>query len=211
MLAVDDVVPAKSRLKLYLRTPHTSFSSVREIMTLGGRIAVPEAQLQDLRSLIAAVTGLPEDFPEDAQVSRTPAGHPDGRNTFVEGLPGLLSGYIYYFDIPPGAVLPEIKFYSQVRHYGWDDLSLARGVTGWMDAHGRGQYCQRYITMLESLSPYRRLDEGKGIQVYLSCLFKKTGDLDITSYVVPEVCAPAQPSSPKVSTSRRGTRRRSDS
>ncbi|KJZ72347.1 hypothetical protein HIM_08273 [Hirsutella minnesotensis 3608] len=211
MLAVDDVAPAKSRLKLYFRTPHTSFSSVREIMTLGGRIPVPEAQLQDLRSLIAAVTGLPEGFPEDAQVARTPESQSDAKSTFVEGLPDLLSGYIYYFDLAPGSVLPDIKFYSQVRHYGLDDLSLAKGITGWMDAHGRGQYCQRYLTMLKSLCPHRQLDEGKGMQVYLSCLFKKTGELDITSYVVPEVCPTEQPPSPELASPKRGTRRRSKS
>ena len=38
-LGVDNTTPAKSRLKWYFHTPHTSFASVRDITTLGGRIA----------------------------------------------------------------------------------------------------------------------------------------------------------------------------
>lgn len=191
MVAVDNITPAQSWLKFYFRTPHTSFSSVREIITLGGRIAVPEAQLQDLRTLVAAAAGLEPDFAEDAEVPLASEYNPASKDAFGE-LPVLLSGFIYYFDIAPGAVLPDIKFYIQVRHYGRDDLSLARAITNWMEAHGRGQYCDRYLSMLESLSHHRRLDEGKEIQVYLSCLFKKNGELDITSYIAPELFAPAR-------------------
>ena len=37
-LAVDDVKPSSSRMKFYFQIPRTSFSSVREIMSMGGRI-----------------------------------------------------------------------------------------------------------------------------------------------------------------------------
>ncbi|KAI1083649.1 dimethylallyl tryptophan synthase GliD1, partial [Whalleya microplaca] len=191
MLAVDDVVPAKSRLKFYFQTPHTSFASVREIMTMGGRITVPEQQLQDLRSLIAAVTGLEADFPEEAEVPCAPEYDPAAKDNFIE-LPILLSGYLYYFDIAPGSALPDIKFYTPVRRYGRDDLSLAEATVGWMKAHGRGAYGERYLSMLRSLAQHRRLDEGKGLQTYVSCLFKKNGELDITSYLGLEAFDPAR-------------------
>ncbi len=191
MLAVDDVEPAKSRLKFYFQTPHTSFSSVREIMTLGGLIAVPEPQLQSLRSLIAAVTGLESDFPEDSEVPCAPEYNPAAKENFVE-LPILLSGYLYYFDIAPGAVVPDIKFYTPVRRYGRDDLSLAKATTAWMEANGRGAYCDRYLSMLQSLAEHRRLDDGKGLQTYVSCLLMKNGELDITSYIGPEAFDPAR-------------------
>ncbi|ROV98477.1 hypothetical protein VPNG_08538 [Cytospora leucostoma] len=197
MLAVDDVVPEKSRLKFYFQTPHTSFSSVREIITLGGRISVPEEKLEDLRTLIAAVTGLEDDFPVDAEVPCAPEYDPAAKENFIE-LPILLSGYLYYFDIAPGAALPSIKFYTPVRRYGQDDLSLARATVAWMKAHGRGEYCDRYLSMLQSLSQHRRLDEGKGLQTYVSCLIKKDGELDITSYIGPEAFDPARLNGSKV-------------
>ncbi|KAK3936140.1 tryptophan dimethylallyltransferase-domain-containing protein [Diplogelasinospora grovesii] len=196
MLAVDDVVPEKSRLKFYFQTPHTSFASVRTIMTLGGLLSVPEQQLQDLRTLIAAVTGLEEDYPEAAEVPCAPEYDPAAKDNFVE-LPILLSGYLYYFDIAPGAAVPAIKFYTPVRRYGRDDLSLVKATTAWMERHGRGAYCERYLSMLQGLASHRRLDEGKGLQTYVSCLFKKgrdgvPGELDITSYIGPEAFDPAR-------------------
>ncbi|KAI0469319.1 dimethylallyl tryptophan synthase GliD1 [Xylaria cf. heliscus] len=191
MLAVDDIAPSKSRLKFYFHTPHTSFTSVREIMTLGGLISVPEAQLQDLRSLISAVTGLRTDFPEDSEVPCAPEYDPAAKDNFVE-LPILLSGYLYYFDIAPGAAVPDIKFYTPVRRYGLDDESLAKGTVAWMKSHGRGAYCDRYLSMLQSLAQHRRLGEGKGMQTYVSCIFKKNNELDITSYIGPEAFDPAR-------------------
>lgn len=185
MLAVDNVVPEKSRLKFYFQTPHTSFASVREIMTLGGRIPVPESQLQGLRSLLIAISGLDADFPDEQEVPCPEQYDPSAKDNFVE-LPILLSGYLYYFDIAPGPAVPSIKLYTPVRRYGPDDRALADGIMQWMEYHGRGEFCQRYSTMLEDLTHHRKLGDGKGMQTYVSCLFKGNGELDITSYIGPE-------------------------
>ena len=71
-LAVDCVSPEKSRLKLYMNTPRTSFAFVRAIMTLGGRFSgdLVEKQLRDIRDLLYAVLGMPEDFPDDAEIEQ---------------------------------------------------------------------------------------------------------------------------------------------
>ncbi|QPG95230.1 aromatic prenyltransferase (DMATS family) [Epichloe festucae Fl1] len=207
LLSFDNVTPAQSRLKFYFRTPHTSFKSLREILTLGGRISYPEDKMQQLRGLIIAATGIEADFPEDEDVPLTPFYNRAAEKAFAE-VPALLSGYIYYFDMAPGAKLPEVKFYVPVRHYGLDDWSLARGVTGWMESQGRGQFVQGYLSMLRSLSPKRPLDQGKGIQAYLSCMIKKNGELDVTSYVAPEAFATTQDSPSKIVVPTRGTRRR---
>ncbi|KAI0199299.1 dimethylallyl tryptophan synthase GliD1 [Astrocystis sublimbata] len=191
MLAVDDVVPAKSRLKFYFQTPHTSFASVREIMTLGGRISVPENAMQDFRSLIAAITGIGDDFPENEEVPCAAEYNPAAKDNFVE-LPILLSGYLYYVDIAPGAAFPDVKLYSPVRRYGRDDWSLAQATVDWMNSHGRAGYGDRFLSMLQGLAPHRHLESGKGMQTYVSCLIKKDGELDITSYIGPEAFDPAR-------------------
>ncbi|KAJ5150459.1 uncharacterized protein N7500_010648 [Penicillium coprophilum] len=185
MLAVDNVVPEKSRLKFYFQTPHTSFASVREIMTLGGRIPVVESHLQDLRSLLLAINGLDTDFADDQEVPCPEQYDPSAIDNFVE-LPILLSGYLYYFDIAPGPALPSIKLYNPVRRYGPDDRALADGIMQWMDAHGRGAFCAQYSAMLEDLTQHRNLADGKGMQTYVSCLIKADGELDITTYIGPE-------------------------
>ncbi|KAL4783263.1 aromatic prenyltransferase [Aspergillus varians] len=180
-LAVDNVIPEKSRLKWYLHSPHSSFASVREVMTMGGKIDLAESQLEDLRSLIAAATGIPADFPEDAEVQPTV---PESE------LPPLPPGFMYYFDIAPGPSNPDIKVYIPIRRYGGDDRTLVQALTEWMNSHGRSQYTQGFQALLESIAQHRGLEEGKGIQTFVSCLFKKSGELDITTYIGPEALHP---------------------
>lgn len=186
MAAVDDVSPAESRLKFYFQTPYTSFASVREVLTLGGRVKTSEESLQHLRSLIAAVVGVDSTYPEEEDV------RPVVQESFID-LPAPVSGFGYYFDIAPGSELPAIKLYLPMHHYGKDDLTLAKGITGWMKANGRGQYCDRYMTMLERIASHRHLEDKKGIQSYVACLIKKSGELDITTYVDPEALDRVEP------------------
>ncbi|KAI1496176.1 dimethylallyl tryptophan synthase GliD1 [Biscogniauxia marginata] len=167
------------------------FDSVREIMTLGGRIAVREKNLEDLRSLIAAATGLDEDYPADQEIPCPPGYDPVSKDNFKE-IQFWLSGYQYYFDIAPGAVLPDIKFYTTIRRYGSDDRSIARGIMGWMESHGRGAYTGSYLSMLEALASHRKLEHGTGLQAFISCLFTKDGELDITTYIGAEAFAPGR-------------------
>lgn len=179
-VAVDNVAPAESRLKFYFQTASSSFQSVRETMTLDGRIKVPEKRLQQLRSLISAVVGVEDDYPEDKQVLPTVQ-----KGDEISYLPTGVNGFAYYFDIAPGSQLPDVKLYVPMHYYGHDDLSLANALTSWMKSNDRGQYCDRYMAMLERIAYHRRLDSRKGLQSYVSCMIKKD-DLDITTYLDPE-------------------------
>ncbi|EOA85721.1 hypothetical protein ACJQWK_07740 [Exserohilum turcicum] len=207
-LAVDNVTPEASRLKWYFHTTQTSFASVRHIMTLDGAIASPKVDqlLDQLASLVNVVNGLEDKFPEDAEV---PAGSELETSLDFGELTQALKGYLYYFDIAPGKAVPEIKLFVPTRYYGRNDLVLGRALTRWMEANGRGSHCQRYLEMLERLAGHRRLDEGKGLQTYVSCLFKK-GELDITTYLGAEAFHPGRLGSTggglltKASTLRRG-------
>ncbi|RAQ99353.1 Aromatic prenyltransferase, DMATS type [Stemphylium lycopersici] len=207
-LAVDNIAPERSRLKWYFHTTQTSLASVRHIMTLGGAIASPELDvlLDQLASLVKVVNGLGDDFSEDAEV---PAGSELETSLDFGELSKALKGYLYYFDIAPGNAVPEIKLFVPTRYYGRNDRALGRALTQWMEANGRGSHCQRYLDMLESLAGHRRLDEGKGLQTYVSCLFKK-GELDITTYLGAEAFHPGRltpiegPRLTKSSTLRRG-------
>ena len=182
MLAIDCVKPSKSRLKLYVQTPHTSFDSVRRIMTMGGQIKGVDKGLEELEELIKLVLSLPSDFPSSESL---PATQGYAVNHFEEDQ-HLVEGYMYYFDIAPGSPLPDIKFYLPTRRYGKDDLSIAEGLMKWMDDRGRGQYKEGYMRVLESLASHRTLEERVGLQTYVSCCFQK-GTLSMTTYMNPEV------------------------
>lgn len=218
MLAVDNFAPRQqSGLKLYFQSPHTSFASVRQVMTLGGRISVAESLLQELRSLIAAVAFLADDFPEEAQVpcaTQAAECNPTTRSSFT-GIELPLSGYVYCFDIAPDkTTVPDIELYCPVHRYRPDDGRLAQGIGDWMGAHGRCQDAQHYRNMLASLARHRNLRDDKGMQTWVSCLFTKTGEVDVTSFIRPhlEALDPAclAPAGVAYRPTRR-TRRRSDS
>ncbi|KAL4867248.1 hypothetical protein BDV12DRAFT_198456 [Aspergillus spectabilis] len=186
-LAVDNGTSSpsgsrSSRLKFYFRAPKTTFASVREIMTLGSRIPDLDPQLKSLHDLLSEVTGLPTNFPDDADV---PVYHGFGWGSSPLG---RASYYLYYFDVAPGAEIPDIKFYTPLSHYGQNDLKSAQGIARWMESQGRGSYCANYLRILEKVAGERKLEEGNGLQSYLSCLFRKDGELDVTSYFLTERC-----------------------
>ena len=205
-LAIDNVQSSQSRLKWYFHTPHTSFSSVRDVMTLGGRISTTynDKTLADLFELVKAVTQLPSDFAEDAEVPAAPQWDSSAVAKFGD-MGKTLSGFVYYFDIAPGKALPEVKIFIPTRYYSRDDASLSNGLTKWMEARGRGQYCERYLRMLDILSEHRRLSDSNGLQTFVACLFKSNGELDITTYLGAEAFH-----SGRMAQRPRATRRRGD-
>lgn len=148
VMGMDNVEPSKSRLKIYFTSANTSFKSVREIMTMGGISDISEESLQNLRSMILAVLGLPADFPEEKEISveSTTAGQ-----TWKD-FEALCEGFIYFFDIAPTSGRPQVKFFLTTPKYGADDLTIARNLMAWMDEQGRGTYCDAYIGMLKRLA-----------------------------------------------------------
>lgn len=187
IIAVDCVKPETSRLKWYFNTPHTSFNSVKEIMTLGGRLT--STPVEDIRELFLAALGLPADYPDSSEVAVADKFNPDS-DKFV-GTPGPPPGMTYYFDIPPGAELPEVKLYIPVWRYGKNDLSVIEGTVAWMEKKGRGGYTQQFKNMMENMVSHRSLGDDLGLQAYVSCVYKtKDEELDVTTYMSAEALHP---------------------
>lgn len=191
-IGIDNLAPEKARIKWYFHTPHTSFQSVREIMTLGGKIALPnmESKFDDLRKFMTGINGIPEDFPDDKEVPTGLELDPTSAKKYTCASKAL-KGYLYYFDVCPGKEFPEIKLYIPTQSYGPDDLSIARSLVAYMDAHGRGAYCEAYLTALQRLTDHRSLDDDKTLHVFVSCAFKG-GELDVTSYLGAEAFHPGR-------------------
>ncbi|KEY72290.1 hypothetical protein S7711_00288 [Stachybotrys chartarum IBT 7711] len=191
-----------SRLKWYFSSAHTSFASVRAILTLDGRVKNPhlERQLADLYDLIKTVLGLPDDFPETEHAGvflgakspyNLPAPPPrpptdaNGSNNVDDTTPtNFQAGFPYYFDVAPGQDLPGVKWSLPLRNYDRDDLSVAKAFTAWMEKLGRGEYCGRYMSLLTRLAHTHgvTLEESKGLQEFFSVMLKPDGELDVSTY-----------------------------
>lgn len=138
---------------------------------MGGLRTIKSSALAEFRELWRLTLQLPQDFSTTAELA-----HKDHQT----------SGMCYYFDIGPGAALPDIKFYIPVRHYSQSDLQIARGLSEFLLARGRGSFVEGYIHVLEALGSHSSLSSSCGIQTYISVSFGTDG-LSMTSYLSPEV------------------------
>ena len=177
-LSVDCVDPCKSRLKYYVRSPSTSFSSVCTILSLNDRIHSVKARngLETLRELWQLVFELDDNFRPDEELASKKH---------------ETAGVLYNFDIRPGISSPEPKIYLPVRHYGRSDRHIAQGIAEFLRRHGQHHFVGNYLKMLDDLCVHRTLDSGCGLQTYISCAIKE-GRLSLTSYIGPEVYHPAR-------------------
>lgn len=195
MLAVDNIAPSASRLKFYFATPRTSYNSIREVLTLGGRVTNPalESKLRPLHELVKAIMPTPVDLPDDADIppppsSATPSqSQSDSASDMASQRPDFVAGYQYYFDIAPGASLPDIKFYIPIRKQQMNDRVVADGLTDWMRAQGRGGFCDGYVRALEGLAGGKDLNQCHGLHTHICCMVKANGEFEVTSYLAPGV------------------------
>ncbi|MCJ1449484.1 MAG: hypothetical protein MMC23_010004 [Stictis urceolatum] len=136
MLAIDLVNPTKSRLKIYFRSRDTSFSSVINIMTLGGRIRNSGlySGLVDLHRLWKAFFGAcgPLDQPLDDNAHRT-------------------AGILYNVEFRLGESVPVAKIYLPVRHYSNSDVTVIQGLNDYFQYRQRGKYMPDYVKAMSTL------------------------------------------------------------
>ena len=170
--AIDCVKPDKSRMKIYMRSSRTSFASVCQVMSLNDALATLKSGAYDeLSSLWHQLLDLDADFPIDKDLPTLRHEH---------------AGVLYNIDIKAGSVVPETKVYIPVGRYGRNDLSIVQGLRTYMEGKGRWQHGQAYLRALSAIGAHRALDDGTGLQTYISCTIKK-GELAVTSYIAPEV------------------------
>ena len=136
--AVDCVKSSSSRFKIYVRCRQTTFDSVSDIMTMSGLLDSEKMQtaIASLRELWALVLGLPADF--DTTVPLPSRGH-------------RTAGILYYFEFKPGEGLPSVKVYIPVKHYGINDLEVAKGLSKFLDARGNRLADGGYIEAMQEI------------------------------------------------------------
>lgn len=126
IVAIDCVHPTDSRVKIYIRSKNTTFGSMIDVMSLGGRLPfLSDTVMSSLKELWVAVFG---------------SGAEDNVGALSRPLPTIdhrTSGILYYLELKPGAPLPKPKVYLPVRHYARDDEQIARGLSGFLERRGK--------------------------------------------------------------------------
>ena len=170
-LAIDCVPAMESRLKIYARSPLTSFDSVRAYMTLGGKLSYSDTVWKQLRTLFFLILGLDEAFPLTEDLP------------FTEHVTG---GMMYNYDIKANNAMPEPKLYINTRHYGRNDLEIVQGLAKFMKIHDRAEFVSNYRRAIEGFCTYRALEQECGLQTYVSCALQNDS-VFLTSYLSPQV------------------------
>ena len=139
ILAIDCVLPTKARLKIYVRSPHTSFRSVEDIMTLGdqNRRLQMAKSLEELHKLWDLVTGDGRTKPASEDLK-----HVSHRT----------AGILYNFEIQHGKWELVPKVYIPVRHYGKNDLAVMQGLRLWLQMRKLDGVGENYTNALLCLS-----------------------------------------------------------
>ena len=172
-------------------------------MTLNNRKSVSPTHIEHLRTLLAAVTGLPLDYPDDSDWPINPR-FEDLVHKSSAKVPLVYPACGVYFDIAPGRKYPNIKIQVPLYVYGQEEKVLASGVAKWMKEGGRGEFADRFLKVLPRLGD-RGTAHGadgtgrrngpcadgthekmpRGLQSYLSVMFTDDGELEVTTYLVP--------------------------
>jgi DMATS type aromatic prenyltransferase len=136
IVGIDCVVPAKSRVKFYVRDWQTSFDSVCQMHSLGAKGPLGSGYIASLRELWSLVLGLPEDFSTTKE---------------LPSVPHRTSGILYYFEIKPNSDVIVPKVYIPVRHYGINDLAIAQGMATYFERRGQTVPVRTYVEELSNI------------------------------------------------------------
>ncbi|KAI1433149.1 tryptophan dimethylallyltransferase-domain-containing protein [Xylaria sp. CBS 124048] len=175
MLAIDLIDTSESRFKIYFRCRETSFDSVVNVMTLGGRVKHPKIGegLEKLHELWKALFGasLPPSQPLKENSHRT-------------------AGILYNVEFRLGDSFPVAKVYLPVRHYSISDNAVIGALDNYFQAHQRGSYMGAYSNVMNSLFNPESLSAQAGVQTYVGCAIRPNGDLRVVSYFKPPLAEP---------------------
>ncbi|ORY13910.1 aromatic prenyltransferase [Clohesyomyces aquaticus] len=169
MIGIDCIPATEARIKIYIRSPETSFDSVLKMMMLPGKGRSDE-RVSSLRDLWQSVLGLEDHF--------------DGTHSLPSNS-HRTSGIIYHYDLRLSSTSPKVKLYIPVKHYGGTDFKAAEGFSKWLHRNGYKLQASSYLEAVQHLCKHRTLQDGLGFQTYISASLGP-GGLSVTAYFCPE-------------------------
>lgn len=168
-----DCTTQDPRMKVYLRSPNTSYASVQTILRNFEEPGHIFNGLEELCELWKRVFCLEDNFDHCTQL---PAQDHE------------TAGILYYLEVRPNAEKITSKVYLPVKHYGTDDWKTTLALVRFFNSRHRiqSEIADQYLAALKAACTHRRLDQGRGMHTYIAATIKNNS-LDITSYLSPEV------------------------
>ncbi|PGH21454.1 hypothetical protein AJ80_03245 [Polytolypa hystricis UAMH7299] len=172
VVGVDCVEPSQSRIKVYIRSKSTSFRTVRDMYTVGGRLAdtTTTTGLEHLVNMWWTLFELTGAHPADEELSMLHDG---------------LGGSLFSYELQAGRPLSEPKVYIPVWNYVQDDMKIAERLSRFFLDQGWTRFASEYTSNLESLCPCPGLSESVGRHSYVSFAYTKKTGLYVTAYYNP--------------------------
>lgn len=121
LMGMDCGAPHDSRLKIYLVTPQNAWATVRDVMTMGGRL--DDAPARKRVALLRTIWPYLINEPDDARIVA------DEHWCKPERMPRLgFSGLMYSIEIKPGRPVPEAKLYVPLFQYAESSAVAERNM-----------------------------------------------------------------------------------
>jgi DMATS type aromatic prenyltransferase len=172
MLGIDLLDPSTSRLKIYYRSRATTFESVIDCLTLGGRIGrpwIPEVGLEHLRRLWDAILDIDS-----------------ATGSSLRHVRHETAGVLYDVAFRLGDVVPTTKVYIPVRHYARSDAAVIDGLGRYLKDVGHDKHFPDFVHAIESVFDTGGLLDRRGVQTYLGVQINPDGSLRVVSYFNPQ-------------------------
>jgi DMATS type aromatic prenyltransferase len=180
ILALDLVPIDESRLKVYFRDRRTDFNSVRETMSLGGRVYGEDfdlgmEKLRTLWGLLFSVQGSSDDESLSGNTHRT-------------------AGILYNVEFRARSKQPKVKIYIPVRHYATSDEQIIEAIAEYLEIDNANEHGaqkaqsspRRYQQCMHNIFGKANLSNGLGVHTYIGCSVQAHGKLRVVAYMNPQ-------------------------
>ncbi|KAF9468247.1 aromatic prenyltransferase [Collybia nuda] len=173
IVAVDCVPSSKNRLKVYVRTPLTTLSAVKQFMTLG--FAVDSAEITETLEQASyfwriLFPGISDD--EEPTVGGDRLRHPT-------------SGLLFYYELRASSLYPLPKIYIPVRHLCKSDEEIIGAMEKLYRKMNNLEAMRNYGKLIRDAFDHRPLSTRTGIHTYIT-FAAKSSKVEITAYFNPE-------------------------
>ncbi|KAJ7575923.1 aromatic prenyltransferase [Mycena floridula] len=177
IVAVDCVPSHRNRIKIYVRAPCASLSTIKLFMTLDG--SLDTSKTLDLVSMFwnSLFPGLDDD--EEPNVGEERLRHPT-------------SGLLFYYELRPDHAIPFPKLYLPIRHLCNDENEVVNAVSKLYLSMDKPMESEKYRALFNEVlfimksSHQRRLDERTGLHTYVTFAAKPSRIPEVTVYFNPE-------------------------